>query len=135
MWGNTYKTHLQKLNVIQKKLVRIITCSEFYAHTAPLLQKLKILNINQLHKYFVCLFVYNSLHLNLSKALCNMFVRNINARKSFDLRPIYRKKKICHQSIKTTGCRIWNNLPMKCKTAISSYSLKNQLKLYFMETS
>ena len=65
-------------------------------------------------------------------AICSS--RNINARKSFDLRPIYRKKKICHQSIKTIGCRIWNNLPMKCKTAISSYSLKNQLKLYFMET-
>ena len=118
VWGNTYKTHLQKLNVIQKKLVRIITCSEFYAHTAPLLQKLKILNINQLHKYFVCLFVYNSLHLNLSKALCNMFVRNINARKSFDLRPIYRKKKNVHLSIKLLVAEFGIISQSKCKTAI-----------------
>ena len=29
--------------------------------------------------------------------MCNMFDRNINARKYFDLLPIYRKKKICHQ--------------------------------------
>ena len=38
VWGNTYQTHLQKLNVIQTKLVRTIICSELYAHTAQLLQ-------------------------------------------------------------------------------------------------
>ena len=53
IWGNTCKKYLNKVHLIQKKVIRIITFSEFSAHTAPLLEKLGILNIYQIVEYFV----------------------------------------------------------------------------------
>ena len=37
VWGNTYKTNLESIVRVQKKLVRIITCSSYRAHTEPLM--------------------------------------------------------------------------------------------------
>ena len=37
IWRNTFKKYLNKVHLIQKKVIRIITFSEFSAHTAPLL--------------------------------------------------------------------------------------------------
>ena len=37
VWGNNYPTVLNKLLLVQKKLVRMITCSPFRAHTEPLM--------------------------------------------------------------------------------------------------
>ena len=36
IWGNTYNKYLHKIHLVQKKIIRIITRSEFYAHTSPL---------------------------------------------------------------------------------------------------
>ena len=36
VWGNNYPTNLERLIIMQKKLIRIITCSPYRAHTEPL---------------------------------------------------------------------------------------------------
>ena len=36
VWGCNYTTVLEKLVLVQKKLIRIITCSPYRAHTEPL---------------------------------------------------------------------------------------------------
>ena len=127
VWGNTYKKYLNKLQLVQKKIIRIITYSEFSAHTAPLLDKLNILNIHQLIEYFVGIFIYKSLHHDLSNSLCDLFIRNFNARNSDNLRSTYHKKKISQQSIRIAGPRIWNNLSNICKKSLSLNSFKKTL--------
>ena len=37
VWGSTYQTNLNNVVLVQKKSIRIITCSPFRAHTEPLL--------------------------------------------------------------------------------------------------
>ena len=41
-------THLKQLLLLLKKIVRIITFSSYYAHTAPIFKDLKILTIDKL---------------------------------------------------------------------------------------
>ena len=57
-WGNTYKTNLTRLHLMQKKIIRVLTRSEFYAHTEPLFNKLHMMNIFEMHAYFVGIFVF-----------------------------------------------------------------------------
>ena len=45
IWASTYSSHLQPLFRLQKKALRIITHSPPRAHTYPLFNKFKILNI------------------------------------------------------------------------------------------
>ena len=47
-WGNTYPTTLQPLTLLQKRAVRIITFSDFKAHTTPLFYHLKLLKRSDL---------------------------------------------------------------------------------------
>ena len=43
VWGNSAKTHLDHLQKLQKKIVRVITFSKFNSHTEPLMYELKLL--------------------------------------------------------------------------------------------
>ena len=44
-WGNTYQTTIQPLYLLQKKVVRIITFSEFDEHSSPLFKQLNFVKI------------------------------------------------------------------------------------------
>ena len=36
IWGNTFTTYLKKLEKLQKKILRVMTSSEYNSHTGPL---------------------------------------------------------------------------------------------------
>ena len=65
LWGNTYITNLSPLITLQKKAIRIITFSDYRAHTSPLFIKmlnlLKLLDIVKLHTGIFMLCFCNGL--------------------------------------------------------------------------
>ena len=67
IWGSTYPTHLQPLFILQKKIIRIITLSNFNEHTEPLFKSTNILKLYDLIKYEIAGYMYrnkNSPHFN-----------------------------------------------------------------------
>ncbi len=54
-WGNAYKSHIQKLVNIQKKIVRLMTFKSYSDHTEPIFNDLKILNLYKLNEYLTCI--------------------------------------------------------------------------------
>ncbi len=61
---------MNRLHIMQEKVIRIITNSEFFAHTAPLFDKHNIMNVYKLHVYFVGVFVFKAINGELPKYLC-----------------------------------------------------------------
>ena len=51
IWGNTYKTRIQRLVSIQKKIMRLITFKFYLEHTEPIFRDLEILSIEQINCY------------------------------------------------------------------------------------
>ena len=49
VWASTYKTNLRRLDILQKRIIRIINKSHFNAHTDPIFKDLGILNFNDIH--------------------------------------------------------------------------------------
>ena len=45
VWGNTYDHNIKPLQRMQKKVIRLITFSDFDAHTSPLFSQLKLLKL------------------------------------------------------------------------------------------
>ena len=45
LWGNSHKTYINKIAVLRKKPVRIITGASYNAHTEPLLTQSKKNNL------------------------------------------------------------------------------------------
>ena len=58
VWGTAASVHIERLHVLQKKIVRIICGVHPRTHTQPLFQLLHLLNINQIRDYFVAIFMY-----------------------------------------------------------------------------
>ena len=49
VWGLTYPTHLKRLVLLQKRIVRIISKKGFDAHTNPLFKNLMILKLEDIY--------------------------------------------------------------------------------------
>ena len=133
IWGNTYAKYLNKLHLVQKRVIRIITRSEFCAHTAPLFKNNKTMTIYQLYDYFTNMLIYKALHCQLPLSICNLFTRNTNIRLSSNLRSVYWKKKICQFSITYNGPQLWNKLPISCKLACSLNIFKKLLRTHLFK--
>ncbi len=132
VWGNSYKKYLSKIQLVQKRAIRVITFSEFLAHTTPLFIDRDIMPVYQLHAYFTGIMIFQSLHNELPNYLCNLFCRNFNERNSTNLRSIYMSKKFTQFSIRSVGPRIWNSFTLKCKQATSLYSFKKLLRSHLI---
>ena len=57
-WGYVCATTLNPIIVLQKKVVRIINGSDFYAHTNNIFNNLTILKLEYIFKYHCALFIY-----------------------------------------------------------------------------
>ena len=127
-WGNTYKTNITRLHLMQKKIIRVLTRSEFYAHTKPLFNKLHMMNIFEMQVYFVGIFVFKCVNNVLPDNWNCTFTHNQIARLSLNLRPHFCKRQSCQFAIKVTGPTVWKKFPNQIKMAKSLYSFKKLLK-------
>ena len=72
-WGNTYATTLKPLITLQKKAIRLISLSEFRAHTCPLFAHLKILKFSDLIFLNNALLMYDFHENNLPSVFHDFF--------------------------------------------------------------
>jgi hypothetical protein len=76
IWGCAAKTNLKKLEIQQKKAVRIISQSRYNAHTVPIFQDFEILPITEQAKYSKLLIMYDFVHHRLPCSFDNLWIRN-----------------------------------------------------------
>lgn len=58
VWGSTFQAHINCLTKLQKKIVRIITNSNWRAHTHDLFRKLDILPLPKLYSFSIQVFMH-----------------------------------------------------------------------------
>ena len=74
LWGLTYPTHLSKLIIRQKKVVRIpITGVRYNAHTAPIFRNMGLLKLEDIYKLQVSRYVFTYIAGLLPTALSQLF--------------------------------------------------------------
>ena len=60
IWSNTFNTHLDPLIKVQKRVIRMISNSDFLAHTYPLFKNLQILDLNNITKYSLGVYFFKN---------------------------------------------------------------------------
>jgi len=78
LWGNTYKTHLQSLITIQKRLIRIIAKANRLEHTANLFKELRIIKLFDIYSLKLNIFMYLHNRKSLPQIFNPMFRSNPN---------------------------------------------------------
>ena len=137
VWGNTYPTRLQKLFLLQKKAVRIITNSSHLTHTPPLFSKLSLLNIFDIHRHQCAIFVYKFIHKQLPVNFDSYFlskhdVHSHNTRTSHHLFAPSVNCDLFKRSILYNGVKVWNQCDFSIKNLNSVKLFANKLKISFL---
>ena len=122
-YAGTYPTYLNRILLLQKRLVRIISNAPFLAHTDRLFQENKILKITDIYNLNIGLYMYDHRQTGL-------YVRThtYNTRNRSDLIPNRPRLNITRNSISVAGPNIWNSIPLSIKNAPSRSSFKHQYK-------
>jgi hypothetical protein len=113
VWGKTYDIYLNKLWLLQKRAIRIISYCDYLAHTEALFKELKILPIKKVYVFSVAQFMFKYNRQLLPNIFDNMFTMNAflhtyNTRQREHLRMPKHKLCIRTRTINVTGVRIWN---------------------------
>ena len=133
VWGNTYPTNLKKITVLQKKLIRIVTCSPYRAHSKPLLVANNVLSVSEINVYMVGILMYNYCNDNMPDIFNGFFQRNSerhnrNTRQSNDFHVRFARFDVRKFSLKIHGATIWNDIPLYIKNASSVNVFKQMLR-------
>ena len=76
IWGSAAKSHLNKLELQQKRAVRIISNSNYNAHTVPIFKLLNILPISEQMKYSNLQIMYDYINHKLPCSFDHIWQRN-----------------------------------------------------------
>jgi len=137
IWGNAYPTLLSPLLRLQKRIVRLITFSEFYAHSAPLFRQLGILELNNLCKLHSCLFIFDLKHKHLAHDISHYFDQQLHryptkASSDGNLSIPKTNLSITQHNIKFSTVKHWNSLPAYLKNTHNRTHFKSTLKRYLL---
>ena len=129
VWGNASSHCINKLYVMQKKAVRIITNSNFLAHASPLFSSLHFLKVHDIYKYQVGCFMYKYLNQLLPDIPRTCFSLNSNVHpyptRTSSFIHIPKPNTLSYsKSLLFTGATLWNSLPytLKVCTSINKFS-------------
>lgn len=128
IWGGASACHLNKIMLLQKRAVRIITGSNYLEHSTQLFLKLRILKIVDIYKYLCCMFA----HKNLDKYVS---VSNIySTRNSNNLIVEYQRLNITQRSFKYIIPKFYNDIPTTIKSLTGIGPFKRSLQNFILET-
>ena len=98
-----------------------MTFSNYNEHTKPIFTSLKVMDIYELNKYFIAIFMYTYFNDKLPLNFKDYFSRNenihsYNTRSASKVHIGYQRINYRNFSIKYRGAETWNSLPERLKT-------------------
>ena len=136
VWASTYKSNLVRLEILQKRVVRTIAKTHFYAHTDPIFRNLGILKFHDIHLLQLGLFMYSyqnrALPLKFDcKFTLQKEIHSYHTRNSHLYRLPFCRTNIKQFSVFYQGPKFYNSLSTEIVNSSSSVSFKKALKAFF----
>ena len=130
LFGNAFQSHLNPLEVAQRKCLRIIDFKHPQTHSDPIFAKLKLLKFSDMYKLNLVTYMYK----NLNKFDPNLRINYFSTRSGdgFYLPSFYRLALTQNQSIMYQAPFHWNSIPEMIKNASSIKSFRRQYKKYLL---
>ena len=138
VWSGTSLNNLQRLNVLQKKAIRLCSNAHYLAHSTPLFKDLYTLTIFDHLSLKTGLFMYKYFNALLPVVFDNCFKLN-SAIHKFDTRnkhdivlPYCRLSMKQNNSIIFKGAKFWNALNPMFKKVNTQNTFKSKYKFYLI---
>ena len=137
VWGNTYSSYIDKLYILQKRAIRLITSSDFSTKIIDKFNDLNILTIYNVYKHQLGTFMFKISKGLLPAKFCNLFQANSSIHShctrysnNFHLSSI--NTTFAKKSFVFTGTQFFNNLSPDIKNVHSAVAFNRKLKNYLI---
>jgi hypothetical protein len=136
VWGLTYPTNIRRIELLQKRVIRILNKSAFDAHTSPIFKKLGLLKLNDICMLQLGQFMFHHKFSLLPERFDNMFFEKmIKFTLLIQETPpsIYVpscRTNIRQFSVRFQGPKFLNSLPRDLVDIVSPILFKKKLKQY-----
>ena len=127
-WGNSSKTNVNKILLIQKKAIRVLAGLQYKDSCREYFVSLKIMTVISLYIYETLLFVKNNLSLLKQDEISHLY--ETRGKHTF-VRPQKHRTKIFEKSVSYSGIKLYNSLPNNVKE-LKFPLYKKKLKLFFI---
>ena len=137
-WGYQCK----RINILQKRAIRLITLSRYNSHTAPLFKKLKLLTIKDMLALQELKFYYKLTHNELPayfqnwQIVTNSELHRHNTRRKHDIHIVGFRHAFAKRCIRINLPRTLNATPQPVKDKLFTHSFRgfvNYAKLIFIQ--
>ena len=123
---------------LQKKAIRIVTHSNYYAHTNPLFYNQNILNIIDIGNFQIAVFMYLCFTGQLPRFISNYFILNLqihnyNTRNSVNYHYPKLRTTCMKNSIFFKGPELWNTIPLDIRSSKSIRIFECKYKKYLLD--
>lgn len=135
--GNSTLLLLDKLVKIQKRAIRIVNKTGFYAHTTELFYSNRVLKLTDLYLYNIGIFMYKLSNNELPESFMIIFKKNnyfhtYPTRQSGSFHLPRTRTLFAQKTILFSGPKFWNDLPNEITTSPSLRVFKRKLKLLLL---
>ena len=125
VWGFTYKSHIQKLSLLRKKIIRVMAFKKQTEHSDPIFSNLELLKIEDIRQLQLLSFVFDCLNKIAPVYFHDYFVQcsqvhNFNTRLASRGDPFLERKNTFQygiRSIEYNGARLWSMLPVNLRAS------------------
>ena len=126
LWAGTYSTHLHNIEMLQKRAIRIISGSEYLAHTTPLFYDAGILKAVDVHRLLLLLYYFRNRE-KFGQSNVAYETRHAHA----PVVPVHRLT-LTEHSVSYASAREFRSLPLQLKTIDSYHRFKRAIKKHFL---
>ena len=140
IWGNTYKSRIHPLYIMQKRAIRICGHSDYRAHTRPIFYQLKTLCLPDMVNFNSMVFMYKVCLITHYQTICwftskkvydchqhNTRKNNVNFKIRFS-RTTMKATSLCMKAPK-----MWNELCNSVKLCSSVQEFKHKYKIFLLK--
>ena len=131
VWGNTYKSALTGLTVLQKRAIRIIHKVNYREHTNMLFFNSKLLKFTDIIKYKTALIMYKARYNQLPENIQLMFndrEGGYSLRGGLILKTQYARTTLKSFCISVCGVKLWNSIEVEIKKCPTIHIFKRMYK-------
>ena len=137
LWGSTFRSHLNKLIVMQKRAVRTIVLAPYNSHTHDIFLRLNILKLDAIYQLYLAKYMYLQLHDLLPDPLlkAHRLCGDIHTHYTRQTKQLHKKmtqSAIVAKSFIKRGPDYWNQLPEDIKRCATLKSFNTRHKIYLL---
>lgn len=130
VWGTAYSSVTERLYLLQKKAIRIISHKGKREHTNPLFIKLKIMKLKDLIDFKIIPTMWRIKNKLLPEHICNKLtlITDPKSRRKGNFCVVYARTGMRRRGVLFSGVSLWNSLDKTLKFSKTINQLKNMFK-------